>query len=356
MPWELCYAAAENAAKNGVDIMLRSEVTGIDRASGGGFTIQAGNKTYNTKAIINCAGLSADKLHEMATEPTVRIVPTAGDYYILDTKVANHIRHIIFHEPEEKGKGLTLVPTVDGNILVGPTEREYIGEAENGDLEIGSGFATEREGLDLLRTFVSEVIPSLPMEHIINSFGAARPNPYMLLKDENGNWVTEDKSVSDFCIIDSEEGAFISLVGVKTPGLTCSAELGAHIAKKMASRLGAAPNTGFDPFRPKPVRLSELSPEVWDSLIKKNPDYGSIVCRCGNISEGEVVDAIRRFPGAVTLGGVKRRTGTESGRCQGGFCTQRIIEILAREMGCVPEDIERDGTGSKILIESRFVK
>jgi len=262
--------------------------------------------------------MAADGLLEMVFEPKVRIVPTAGDYFVLDTKAAGFIRHVIFHEPEEKGKGLTLVPTVDGNILIGPTERnvgnsefgirnsELFGpserpspvfarseatwqsrapgtatgnESEYEAAQDGSqtypatetqtiiphsefripnsdaveGFATAHEGMEQLRELVSEVAPTLSLEHIIRSFGAIRPNPFLARKDKSGAWVTDDKSVSDFCIIESDDGMFVSLIGVKTPGLTCANELGMNVAGKIAARLGAMTNSECG------MRNSELS-------------------------------------------------------------------------------------------------
>jgi len=340
MPWELCLAAAENAVKNGAEIILDTDVMGIvaDR----GYEIRTNKGTFFARAIVNCAGLFADSVLEMASGPVVRIVPAAGEYYVLDTKAAGHIRHIIFHEREEKGKGLTLVPTVDGNILVGATERRDT--ASN---------TTTREGLARLRALVSEVMPSLPMEHVINAFGAVRPIPYMLRQSEDGGWVTDDKSVSDFPVIESNDGTIISFVGIKTPGLTCAGELGAFAAEKIAARLCAAPNMGFDPFRPFPVRPSELSYEGRDALIRGNPGYGAIVCRCRGISESEIADAIRRFPGAVTTDGVRRRTCAGSGRCQGGYCTRRVVEILARELGCALGDVTMSGKNSNIILKER---
>ncbi|MCL2392502.1 MAG: NAD(P)/FAD-dependent oxidoreductase [Oscillospiraceae bacterium] len=375
MPWELCLAAAENAAQNGVEIKLNTEVlkintipakaTTLGRLPYVAYEITTNNETYLTKSIINCAGMSADSVLEMVSAPTVRIIPTAGDYIILDTIAAGHIKHVIFHEPEEKGKGLTLVPTVDGNILVGPTERKLV-EVEKETKEKAKSqsheeryereaipnsefYATSGEGIEMLKELVSEVIPTLPMEQMINAFGAVRPNPYMLKQENNGSWVTEDRSVNDFCILKSNERTFISLVGVKTPGLTCSNELGVYLADEIAAELGATQNEHFDPKRKSPVRVSALDLEDKRSLIRKNPDYGNIICRCRGVSKGEILDAIHRVPGAVTLDGVKRRTGTDSGRCQGGFCTQRIVKILACELDCDLEEITKCGVGSNIL-------
>ena len=376
LPWELCLAAAENAAHNGAEIFLNTEVTDITKTDGGGFRITAGDKVFYAKSIINCAGLDADKLHETVSEPTVRIVPTAGDYFVLDTKAAGVVKHVIFHEPEEKGKGLTLVPTVDGNILIGPTERPVRGNADCSAQNVNSsepagepsilnesgndyihgceydnddvhgceydnghnynsssardhGYETAHEGMDLLRELTAEVVPSLSLDHIIRSFGAVRPNPYILRKNETGAWVADDKSVGDFCIVESHDGFFISLIGIKTPGLTCANELGAHAAAKTAKLLGAVSNPGFDPIRAPALKPGAEPFEKRKALIDKNGDYGRIVCRCRGVSEGEINDAIRRFPGAVTVDGVKRRTGAGSGRCQGGFCRQSVMELLA---------------------------
>jgi len=402
MPWEFCLAAAENAAKNGAEIKLNTEVTGVEYEHGwnknrnraktavkseenapGEFSdvseseyiIKTNNGIFHTKAVVNCAGMSADGILELASTPVVRIIPTAGDYYVLDTKTAGHIKHVIFHEPEEKGKGLTLVPTVEGNILVGPTERSLTSESggqsavsrsrSSGNGEWGSEgsitgsedegseasfYETSCEGLEQLRKFVSEVIPTLPMEQVISFFAAVRPNPYMQSQDESGNWVTDGRSVNDLCVIESETGAFISLVGIKTPGLTCSNELGMYVAEKIAARLNAGPNENFTPYRKAPVRAGELSDKQRHELIKANPKYGNIICRCQGISEGEIIDAIRRSPGAVTTDGIKRRTAADSGRCQGGFCIQRTIQILSDELGYSLDEVTKRGGESNILM------
>ena len=384
-PWELCLAAAQNAAHNGAEFFLRTEVTGV-RERGEGYEVTTRRGPFRAGAVVNCAGLAADSFLEMVSEPSVRIVPSAGDYLIYDTKASGAIRHIIFHEPEEKGKGLTLVPTVDGNILAGPTERPtgQTGEPIYSDAPDGGGrpesptgdlnrslcggkdethgaiydYSTERAGLDLLRSLAAEVIPSLSIDHVIRSFGAVRPNPYLMFPDCNGKWVQSDKSVSDFCIIESGGGRFISLVGVKTPGLTCANELGLHVAEKIATALGAAQSRetprlegadcrgatrsgeagcrgadGFDPCRKAPVRLGGLSFEERESRVLEDPGHGAIVCRCRGVSESEILDSLKRFPGAVTRDGVKRRTGAGSGRCQGSFCGQAVDELLASHLG-----------------------
>ena len=339
-PWELCLAAAESAIANGAGLRLKTEVTGII-ATNGGYRITAGGAEYFTRGIINCAGLNADSVHEMVAKPTVRIKPSEADYQVFDTKAFGTIKHVIFHEPEGRAKGLTLVPTIDGNILVGPTGRDFADEEQ---------FASSREGMDRLRALAAQVIPSLPMEHVIRSFGAMRPNPFHVIRDKQGDYSVSDKSVDDFCILRPEDTPnLISLVGIKTPGLTCAYELGLRTSGMMASMLGLSERKEFHPQRKAAVRVRELPFDERSELVRKNPAYGSIVCRCREISEGEIIDAVRHYPPAVTVDGVKRRTCATSGRCQGSFCTQRIIEIIARETGCLPKDIEKDAAGSYII-------
>lgn len=341
IPWELGLAAAENAVENGAEIKLNAKVTSIEKAENG-YRVYVGNTVFAARGVINCAGLFADEVYEKLHKPAIRIFPESGDYFLLDTKASECIGHVIFHEPEQKGKGLTLVPTVDGNILVGPSKIES---------EEKKAFKTSRRGLDKLAALVSEVMPALPMEYVIRSFGAIRPNPYFVHFDsESGAYLPEKKGIGDFMIDESKENpAFISLIGIKTPGLTCADELGRHVAGRIAALLEAKENPGFDPKRAAPVRLNDLPLGERARLVEKNSAYGNIVCRCRKVSEGEITDSIRRNPGAVTVDGVKRRTGACSGRCQGGFCTQKIIEILAKELHVSPEWIDKDGPGSYVI-------
>ena len=341
IPWELGLAAAENAVSNGVRFFLNTKVSAITRCKDG-YKITSGSRTFFARGIINCAGLYADEILEKIQNPSVRVFPAAGDYFVLDTKANGFINHVIFHEPEEKGKGLTLVPTVEGNILVGPTKRH----TDSKDV-----FSTSGEGFARLNDLIRDVIPGLPMEHLIRSFGTLRPHPFRVqYNEETGDYIREDKSISSFVIHKSEDApAFLSLIGIKTPGITCSDELGRHVADRMAALFGAEPNPSFNPVRPAPLRLKSLDFSKRASLIDKNPAYGRIVCRCRGISEGEIIDSIRTPPGAVTVDGVKRRTAAGSGRCQGGYCSDRIIEILARELCIDPCQVHKDGPGSYMI-------
>lgn len=341
LPWELGLAAAENAFHNGVRIILNTKVTDIERKADG-YCIYARGTSFSSRGVINCAGMYADEILEKVQRPSVRIFPDTGDYIVLDTKADGCIRHVVFYESEERDKGLTLVPTVEGNILIGST-KNYTREKDI--------FKTTGDGLEKLKALISKVVPALPMEHVIRSFGAVRPNPYYVRLDPtSGLYVPTEKAINSFTMIESEENpAFLSLVGIKTPGLTCANELGSYAAHRIAAMLGAKANTEFYPRETAPVRLNDLSFRHREILVKENPSYGRIVCRCRNISEGEIINSMHRHPGAVTVDGVKRRTGACSGRCQGSYCTQRIMELLAREQNVSINSVHKDGPGSYIF-------
>lgn len=334
-PWELGIAAYENARDNGADFRFSQEVIRMERA-GNGYLLETNMGRYTARTVVNCAGLRSDTVRELTKCPAVRIFPTAADYLVLDDTVSSFVNHIIFHEPEEKGKGLTLVPTVDGSLLAGPTTRSR---------DCAPDRATAREGLETLKTLCGQVVPSLPLDQIICSFAALRPDPYAV-REEQDRWVPVDRSISSFTVL-AEDG-LISLLGIKTPGLTCAAVLGEHVAALVARYLGnPGKNPRFSPRRRAIRRIHDLNEAQRAALIRRSPDYGEIVCRCRDVSMGEVMEAIRR--GAVTLDGVKRRTGASMGRCQGGRCMQKILERLAQEQGCKPWQVTKDGPSSTVL-------
>ncbi|MBQ8831809.1 MAG: FAD-dependent oxidoreductase [Oscillospiraceae bacterium] len=335
LPWELGIAAFENAQKNGVEFVFNEKVVSIRK--GENYIIETERNTYSARGIVNCAGLRADEVREMLFEPHVRIVPTKGDYFVFDTGVSLRGNHIIFCEPEAKGKGLTLVPTVTGNLLAGPAEIPSEGKYDTG---------TTQEGIDFLLRNLKEKFPTLDTAHIIRSFSTLRPNPYYVNKNNDNSYVLNERSISNFTVTRDEEG-FLSFIGIKTPGLTCCDGLGKLAADAMAEFLGAEINHNFDPVRKKTVRTDGLPFEERAELVQNSPAYGKIVCRCRGISEGEIIDAVRA--GAKTLDGVKRRTEATSGRCQGSFCTERIMEIIANEL-CIPvSEVLKDSIGSKVL-------
>ena len=309
-PWQLGIAAYENALHNGCEAMLNSAVLAI-RRDNGGYLIETNGETIACKTILNCAGLHADRVQELVFPPSVRLFPTGADFLVLD-KRAEKPGRIIFQESEEKGKGVTAVPTVEGNLLLGPSQRPLEGRP----------WATTFSGMDFLREAAAQVLPGVDLSLVIRSFASVRPNPHRVVW-KDGAYVPDGKSIGSF-VIENPAPGFWSLIGIKTPGLTCANELGAHLAAQAAEYLGAAENTAFDPIRRAIVPY------------KNHPDYHQMVCQCEHITRGQILEAIAR--GAATVDGVKRRVGSGMGRCQGSRCAWEIVKIL-KETGANPDPL-----------------
>ena len=284
-PWRLGIAAFENAVKNGAEVILNTEVLGI-RENANGFVVGTNEDAYRCKMVFNCAGLSADKVQALAFPPSARLELDGAEYLVLD-KNARKPSMVIFHQAESCGKGITAIPCVEGNLLISGVRKS-----------LGIPFGTTAEGLQELHTAAKELLPDAEISKVIRSFGAVRPNPYT----ESG------ESVHDFCIENPAPG-FYSLIGIKTPGLTCANELGLHLAEKAADFLQAEKNEAFDPRR--------------KGIFAKDNE---IICQCEQITRAEIMEAIRR--GATTVEGVKRRVGSGMGRCQGSRCSLKIEKLL----------------------------
>ena len=284
-PWQLGIAAFENAVNNGAEVRLNTKVLGIWE-NGQGFTVETGDDAYRCKMIFNCAGLSADKVQELTFPPSVRLALDGAEYLVMERNAEKPSR-VIFHQAQSCGKGITAIPCVEGNLLISGVRKP-----------LGVPFGTTAEGLRELHTAVKELLPDADVSKVIRSFGAVRPNPYL----ESG------ESLNDYCIENPAPG-FYSLIGIKTPGLTCANELGLLLAGKAAKYLHAEENKAFDPKR---KGISEKDHEI--------------ICQCEQITRAEILEAIRR--GATTVDGVKRRVGSGMGRCQGSRCALKIEKLL----------------------------
>ena len=334
-PWELGIAAFENARANGAEFHFCEMLLRMTRQHDA-FTLDTDRAQYRCRAVINCAGLAADGVREMLYKPKLRLFPSAADYLVLDDTAGDFLRHVVFHEPENGGKGLTLVPTADGNLLAGPTEHHWDGRP---------GMGTAAQGLEELRRLCTEIVPGLDLSQTIRNFGSLRPRPYGVY-EENGRLQKTEHSISTFSIL--EEDGLFSLIGIKTPGLTCARELGLHITNKILAHLGTSEqNPHFDPIRKPILRPRAMDEEQRSACILSDSTYGRVLCRCRQVTEGEVLEAIRR--GAVTVDGVKRRTDAGLGRCQGSYCAQAITEILAQELSISPADITKDGKDTVVF-------
>jgi glycerol-3-phosphate dehydrogenase len=330
-PWKLGIAAYENALANGCTAYLNTELLSIKRDCSK-YVLETTCGEIGVSGVINCAGLSADSIYEMLFAPSIRIFPDAADYLVL-SRGSVSLRHIILHEPEDKSKCLIAVPTTEGNVLMGPTERP------------GSNFNTDSAGLNSIKKLAGRLLPEASKAPVIRSFGAVRPNPHRVVY-KNGEYIPDGSSIGSFAIANPEPG-FISFIGIKTPGLTCANELGKLAADRISTYLNLRENQDFKPER-RAIRAAHgTSFEERSALVAENPDYGDILCFCEDISKAEVLEAIHR--GAVTVDGVKRRVGASMGVCQGARCQMRIVELLTQELGIPQEAVRKDGGASYVL-------
>lgn len=322
-PFGLTYAFAENAAKNGVQFQFDTEVQRIERIEGG-WRLWTNRGPLEARCVVNAAGVHADELHNQVSADTMTIVPRRGDYFLLDHAAGEHVHHTIFQLPGKYGKGVLVTPTVHGNLLIGPTAN---------DIDHKEDTATTAAELDEVRAKAGLAVKDLPLRQTITSFAGLRAHE---LRHE-------------FFIEEAAPG-FVDCAGIESPGLSASPAIGVEVARLVQNILHLEKNPDFDPRRqgildPKALPFAERA-----ALIQENPAYGQIICRCETVTEGEIVDAIHRVPGARSLDGVKRRTRAGMGRCQAGFCSPRVLEILARELGVPQEEITKCGGQSRLIV------
>lgn len=323
-PFGLNIAMAENAFTNGVEFYFNTEVTGIRRAEEG-YVLETSRGSYETQYVVNAAGVYADKFHNMVSGKKIHITPRKGEYCLLDKSAGNHISHTIFVLPGKYGKGVLVTQTVHGNLLIGPTAT---------DIEDKDAVSTTRAGLDEVIQKAGMNVEDLPMRQVITSFAGLRAH-------EDGH---------DFIIGEAEDApGFVDCAGIESPGLTSCPAIGEMVAEILREKLDLQPNPDFNGRRRGVLDLDTLSREEQAALIRENPAYGNIICRCEMVTEGEILDAIHRPLGARSLDGVKRRTRAGSGRCQSGFCSPRTMELLSRELGLDMLEITKAGGNSRIL-------
>lgn len=328
-PWELGIAAFENARANGVSFRFSEEVFTCESTDSGmklktrSYEGQLSTeRTYIANCVINCAGSNASSIRELTFLKTVGIRHTRANYLVYEQGRERTVSRVIFCEPEEKNKALTLVPTLDGHLIIGATE------SDSNDLPT---YATDQEDLEHLLSFTGDILPSMDPSVLLNQFGSARPNPY-LYDDPSAR-------LSDFNIV--EDDKMISLIGIKTPGITCASELGVLITKKVLERIeGVEKKASYNPVR--------IPPEPFSVLRYNSAVDGPIICACNLVTERMIRDAIQR--GAVTINGIRRRTSAGMGRCQGAECEEAILKILADELGVSVQEVTKDGKGSSIIL------
>ncbi len=323
-PFTLTIALAENAAENGVSFQFETTVNQIDRTEEG-FLIQTDKGELVSKCVINAAGVFADEIHNMLSQNKMKIIPRRGDYFLLDKAAGKHVGKTIFSLPGKYGKGVLVAPTIHGNLIVGPTAI---------DIEDKEGTNTTVEGLEMIKMKAGQSVKNLPLNQVITSFSGLRAH------EEHHEFIIEE--VSDV-------PGLVDVAGIESPGLSSAPAIAELVGDLVGKILPLEQKEDFVATRKGILNPEEYSLEERNELIRQNPAYGKIVCRCEMITEGEILDAIHRPVGARSLDGIKRRARAGSGRCQAGFCTPKLMEILSRECEIPMEQVTKSGKESRLV-------
>lgn len=328
-PFSFTEALAENAYANGVEFYFNREVVDVKRIGNRWSLIFSDGSSASCSYIVNAAGLYADRINNMVSRHKLRITPKRGCYMLFDKNTEKSVTRTIFQLPTENGKGVLATPTVHGNLMIGPTS---IAQKDKEDK------ATYEEDLLIIRRDAEKSIGDIPYKNVITSFSGLRAH------EEGG----------DFVIGEAEDASgFFNAAGIESPGLSASLAIGEYVAALIEKKAGFKKKV--DPIleRKKPIRVSELDREKLNELIKMNPLYGRVVCRCELVTEGEIVDAITRPLGARSMDAIKRRVRAGMGRCQAGFCTPRVLELLAEYTNKPMNEITKKGYGSPVITGDR---
>ena len=326
-PFRLNIALAECACQNGVNFVFDSPVSAISRFDSG-FVVSTPSGEYTCSVVVNAAGCHSDELHNMVSSTKLHITPRRGDYMLLDRSCSGLVNHVIFPQPTSLGKGILVTPTVHGNILIGPTA---VDTSDKDEAPVTS------EGISKVIEGSAKNIKRVPYKQVITGFSGLRAH------EDGGEFILSE--VSD-C------PGFFDCVGIESPGLTACPAIGEYMASLIANKLSLSIKSSWNGICHDVKKPFELSDSERTELIASDPSYGKIICRCETITEGEIIDSIHRPLGARSLDGVKRRTRAGMGRCQGGFCSPRVMEILSRELGVPFESITKSG-GSSVLLCGR---
>ncbi len=322
-PWELCLALAETAVRNGAELRLSAPVTAISRTAGG-FCLSTPKGPVTTRFVVNCAGVFSDQIAAMAGDRSFSIQPTKGEYFLLDKSEGSRVDHVIFQCPSAAGKGVLVTPTVHGNLLVGPNAVPTVPEDT----------ANSAAGMEAVRVSALRAVPDICFRDNIRNFAGVRAN----------------SDCPDFIIEESAAApGLIHAAGIKSPGLSAAPAIGPEVLA-LLRQAGLALNkkAAYVDSR-KRLRFHELSDEEKNALIREDPRYGRVICRCETVTEGEIVACLHTPIPPVSVNGVKRRVGAGMGRCQGGFCGPRVQEIIARELGLDPTQVLMDWEGTWVL-------
>ena len=323
-PFLMNVAYAEGSNLNGVEYKLNTEIVEIKEADDHYILKTKDGEEIETKAVVNAAGLYSDAIHDMVMDDNkFEIRARRGEYLLLDKATAGYVNHVLFNLPTEKGKGILVSPTIDENTLIGPTS-DFVDDKAD--------LVTTRKAIEEVIDKVNDTVDNVPVRQVITSFSGNRAH----------------ETSGDFILQETKKG-FFDCVGIESPGLTSAPAIGKYMAGLVKDSLELEENPDFKAGRNPIPKTSEMTAEEHNELIKKNPKYGKIICRCEKVTEGEILDAIHAPVGATTVDGIKRRCRATAGRCQGGFCLPSIIEILSRELGVDQEEITKKGNKSTYI-------
>ena len=324
-PWEYTLAMAETAVKNGTELHLCTKAEDIEYI-GGAYRVTTNKGVFEARYVISAVGVYADSFRSKLEKPDYKIVPTRGQYFLLDKSEGGTVNHVIFQCPDEKGKGVLVSPTVHGNLIVGPDAEK----TEADDLAVSA------EGLAKIAETARRSVPGLNVRANIRNFSGVRAN------SDRDEFIIEESAFYPH---------FIDLAGIKSPGLSAAPAIAEYVLDMIFSGgvLRPVPRENYVDSRRR-LRFNELNHEERAALVAENPAYGRIVCRCETVTEGEIVNALHEPIPPLSINAVKRRCGAGMGRCQGGFCSGVVHELISRELGIAMEDIPMEEPGSYILV------
>lgn len=326
-PFELTIKLMENALDNGAELLLNKEVFKIEKIGANYRVFAKDGSVFESKTIINAAGLYSDKIEEFIEESSFKITPRKGEYFVLDHFDPNFIKHTIFMCPTKVGKGVLISQTTSGNYLIGPSN----------DPSLIDDVSTDEMTLSDIKSVALKICPTIPFNENIRQFSGIRPN----------------SNINDFIIKESEKNpGFFIVGGIMSPGLASSLAIGEYVSNLVKEKLDLEMNTLYNPYVRKHYSLKNTTSNEFNNLVKENPLYGHMVCRCEKVSEAEIIDSIHRNCGAKTVKGVKKRLRPGFGKCQGTFCESEVVKILARELNVDLSDICYSELGTNVVLKS----
>ena len=328
-PYEMAFALADDAARNGVEFRFNRQVCAIEKTANGYWHVRTESDGYDCRVVVNCAGASGAELHNLISDIPLGMVHRRGQYYLLDRAEHQPFSMTVFQCPSRMGKGVLVSPTVHGNLLLGPTAE---------DIDDPLDTATTADGLADILKKAGRTWPGLSTRTNITNFSGIR-----------AHLTTDDFVVGPVSGCDNAYEA----VGIESPGLSSAPAIAADLCRMIAGEMGLErkPDERILPALKREKPFSEMTDAERAEMVRKDPLYGNIICRCETVTEAEIRQAVRRPVGARTIDGVKRRTRAGMGRCQGGFCLPRVAAIIAEETGCSLADVTKDGGNSRILAE-----